>query len=642
MNTGALPEPGEDPLERDPTTINRLIRTLLRKFKKRAYVGYTATPFANIFIHPQAEHPVHGPDLFPSAFILNLHSPSNHVGPAEVFGLPEDRSVGLEEREGLPVARTVDSDEAEEFLPHGHKTHHRPTSLPPSLKKAIRSFLLSCAMRGCRGQENEHQSMLIHVTRWVSVQRELRTLVRAEMEALSSTLRMEGGGNIALLKELKTLWDEDYVPTAGAVAADWDDPLLTPVTWAKVKIRLASVAYRIQVETMNGEAGDIRHYKDAKNGCYIIAIGGDKLSRGLTLEGLTVSYFLRASHMYDTLMQMGRWFGYRPGYLDACRLFITVELQDWYKYIACATLELRKDFDYMSLIGATPQEFGLRVRQHPAELEITSANKMRTGTEMQVSFADTLVETVCFLKKGSNPQNLQAASDLFARLGGATPPPKKLHYYRWTGVDGKEVVGFLKAYHAPKDPHNSRGSRTDLLTEYIESQMRVEELKEWTVVLVNNKENQRIATKSHDFGGGFVVGLRERNNAIDDPASPQYRIIKDHWISPEDEWLDLDDDQLATALRCTIELWRKSTKKNKSEKEPNKPNGKGARNARQAENGLLLVCPIAPDLSSRQQGEPVYTAFAISFPASHSGKTVTYKVNNVYSDDYGGDNESDA
>ena len=413
INTGAIPDFGEDPLERDPTTINRLVRTLLLKFKKRAYVGYTATPFANIFIQHQADHSTCGADLFPSAFILNLHTPSNHVGPAEVFGLPEDRRVGLDEREGLPVVRTVDEDEAEEFMPHGHKKDFRPSSLPPSMKQAIRSFILSCAMRGCRGQENDHQSMLVHVTRFVDVQSELRALVRAEMQSLSSILKMEGLANAELMKELKALWEKDYLPTSAAVGLAWTDPLMTAVPWGCVMKRLATVASRIQVETMNGEAGDVRFYKEAKNGCYIIAIGGDKLSRGLTLEGLTVSYFLRPSHMYDTLMQMGRWFGFRPGYVDACRLFITDELQGWYQYVASAILELRRDFDYMQLIGATPQEFGLRVRQHPAELEITAANKMRTGTQMQVSFADTLVESVFFVKKGPNTQNLQTAKDLF-------------------------------------------------------------------------------------------------------------------------------------------------------------------------------------------------------------------------------------
>jgi hypothetical protein len=639
VNTGILPEPGDDLTEHDPTTINRLLRTLMLKFKKRAYVGYTATPFANIFINHDADHSTYGPDLFPSAFILNLHSPSNHVGPAEVFGLPEDRRSGLGEKEGLPIVVRVDAEEAQGFMPRGHRKDFKPTELPPTLKRAIRCFIISGALRGCRGQENEHQSMLIHVTRFVNVQNELRTLVRAEIQGISSTLKMEGRGSVALMKELKAIWEEDYVPAWSKIVERWNDPLLTKVDWESVKNRIAAVTSRIQVETMNGEAGDIRHYKDAKNGCYIIAIGGDKLSRGLTLEGLTVSYFLRSSHMYDTLMQMGRWFGYRPGYVDACRLFITKELKEWYQYIAAAMLELRQDFDYMSVIGATPAEFGLRVRQHPAELEITAANKMRTGTEMQVSFADTLVETVYFLKNGPNAQNIEAARALFQRLGASTRPELRKDYHVWKTTGGS-VVSFLKAYTPPKDPHNSRGSRIDLVTEYIEAQMKVDELTNWNVVLTSRKGGVDSPLASHDFGGNLKVGLWERNNSLD-ADGVQYRLIKDHLISPKDELIDLSKDQWDTALVFTREMWKKSTRK-KSDKEPSEPNGKGARNVRLAEDGLIIFYLIGPKLAERQPGDPVFVAFAISFPASKSGAAVTYAVNNVYSDEFGMDYEPDA
>ena len=90
------------------------------------------------------------------------------------------------------------------------------------------------------------------------------------------------------------------------------------------------------------------------------------MSRGLTLEGLSVSYFLRASRMYDTLLQMGRWFGYRPGYVDLCRLYTTSELREYYSHITMATEELRREFDLMADRGMTPSDFGLRVRSHPA------------------------------------------------------------------------------------------------------------------------------------------------------------------------------------------------------------------------------------------------------------------------------------
>jgi len=449
---------------------------------------------------------------------------------------------------------------------------------------------------------------------------------------------VEGKGNAALMKELKKIWDTDYAPTSAAVAGWWDDPLLTPVGWDCVKKRLAAVASRVQVETMNGEAADVRHYKEAKDGCYIIAIGGDKLSRGLTLEGLTVSYFLRPSHLYDTLMQMGRWFGYRPGYLDACRLFTTKELQDWYQYISGATLELRRDFDYMALIGSSPAEFGLRVRQHPAELEITAANKMRTGAEMQISFADSLVETVVFSRQDTvKEKNIKTVRAFFGRLGAPATLPGKPDYFAWQGVSGEEVIKFLKTY---ENHPESRRSRPDLLADYIESQMKGQELVRWTVVLVNNKGNARSPEKSYDLGGVLKGGLTFRDDAT--PEGVCYSLRKRHLIDPKHEFLDLNDDQIEEALQHTIDLWQKSTKKKEEQKPPEEPNGKGARNARAPQDGLLLVYPITHNLEMRKEGDPFYTAFAISFPASDSGRTVNYKVNNVYSDEFGGDYEPKA
>jgi hypothetical protein len=613
---------------------------MLLKFHRRAFVSYTATPFANVFILPDATHPKLGPDLFPSAFIINLPPPSNHVGPAEVFGLSADPRMGIEEKSAMPVVRLVTEKEAEAFMPHGHKKDHIPTALSPTLRQAMRCFLLSSAMRGCRGQENKHQSMLIHVTRFVNVQKEVHTLVKTEMESLSSTLRMEGRGRTQLMKEFKELWNDDYVRTSATVKSIWFDPLITAVKWEDVQKRLPSVASRVEVAMVNGQAGDIRRYKEAKDGCYIIAIGGDKLSRGLTLEGLTVSYFLRPSHMYDTLMQMGRWFGYRPGYLDACRLFLTRELRDWYQYIAAATVELRRDFDYMTLINGTPRDFGLRVRQHPAELEITAANKMRTGEEMQVSFADSLVETVVFGRidsttgsKGAESvcaQNLKSLTDFLSGLPKSTSLASKPEYFAWLRVHGKQVVSFLRKYlNHPK----SYRSRPDLLAEYIEAQIAVSELTDWTIVLVNNSDNAASPNKSYDLGNGLKGGLTLRTDVGSDHEG-RYVLPKHHLISPDDELLDLNKTQYQEALQYTIRLWETSTKKNKKASEPTKPNGKGARNARQRQCGLLLLYLIHPDLENRKAADLFYTSFGISFPASKSGQTVAYTVNNVYSDQF--------
>lgn len=160
--------------EHQPTAINSCVRKILHSFARVGYVGYTATPFANIFIHERGETIEEGPDLFPAAFIVNLAAPSNYVGPAKVFGLASSEGrIG-----GLPLLRDIVdhvSPEGGGWMPQKHRNGHHPLhqghdTLPPSLAEAVDSFLLACAARRVRGQGDAHSSMLVHVTRFNSVQ----------------------------------------------------------------------------------------------------------------------------------------------------------------------------------------------------------------------------------------------------------------------------------------------------------------------------------------------------------------------------------------------------------------------------------------------------------------------------------------
>jgi hypothetical protein len=178
VDTGedVVDENGNPDLEHQPKTINRLIRSILHHFSRKAYVGYTATPFANIFIHDRGETQEHGPDLFPAAFITNLAAPSNYVGPGRVFGSASSTP------EELPLVRPLTEEEFQPWMPSKtttspeikpHKNGHRPRwkgedRVPDSLAEAIRSFIYACAVRKLRGQGNKHSSMLIHVTRYTS------------------------------------------------------------------------------------------------------------------------------------------------------------------------------------------------------------------------------------------------------------------------------------------------------------------------------------------------------------------------------------------------------------------------------------------------------------------------------------------
>ena len=404
--------------ENDVTAINGRIRELLDAFEKSAYVGYTATPFANIFINPDAETPKHGEDLFPRSFILNVSPPSNYVSPARVFGLTGDPDAGLEPKEGLPLFRPAEDHET--IFPPKHKKDLQVEALPDSLIRALYNFVLVCAARCARGQTDVHNSMLVHVTRFVDVQHQVAQLVQHHIDTIRRRLAMgEGDKKRTLLSDIRQIWKEDFETTSEKVRSLVSDENLPPVSWEQVAAELPEAAARIEVKEINGHATDALDYVAHRQGFNVVAVGGDKLSRGLTLEGLSVSYFLRASQMYDTLMQMGRWFGYRPGYLDLCRLFTTDDLRKWYRHIALAEVELRREFDRMKAAGLTPRRYGLRVREHPDGLLVTAMNKMSHAQTQRLSYAGQMVQTSHFV---TTPEvvrrNAQVVEHFLEGLGG--------------------------------------------------------------------------------------------------------------------------------------------------------------------------------------------------------------------------------
>ena len=131
--------------------------------------------------------------------------------------------------------------------------------------------------------------------------------------------------------------------------------------------------------------GNSTYEQNTRNGLHVIAIGGLALSRGLTLEGLTVSYIIRNASASDTLMQMARWFGYRSGYENICRLYLPEASRDHYDQIHLAIEELDGEIRLMEQLGKTPEDFGLKVRQSPTGIRITAANKMRSASEFKLA-----------------------------------------------------------------------------------------------------------------------------------------------------------------------------------------------------------------------------------------------------------------
>lgn len=599
--------------ETDVSAINRAIRKIMHLFEKRAYVAYTATPFANIFITDEAESEKLGPDLFPKHFIVNLPAPSNYVGPSRVFGQPEDEE---EPAKPLPLRMVQQLDhDWQAWLPQGHKKGHTPGELPESLKKAIRVFVLTCAARHARGQTTAHNSMLIHVTRFTDVQKEVWKQVDEHLGNLKQRLRRgDGSSPHSILHELEQLWQDEFVPS-----------LHDPLTWDQVKNSLGHAVQKIEVKQINGLAPDTLQYYDKRHvGLSVVAVGGDKLSRGLTLEGLSVSYYLRASRMYDTLMQMGRWFGYRPGYLDLCRLYTTEELVSWYTHITLASDELRADFDEMAAKGMTPADFGLKVRTHPAGLKITAANKMRHGTKMKVSFSGNISETTTFnANPGIRAENQRHLEQFLRSLPDGQTSEGQETTVLWHDVHPSSVIEFLQNYRLHQ---GNNKIRSDLFINYISNRNAAGELLEWTVALVSNstKEHGTLQLAGHEVGwvkrqivtGGEVLSIKRL-------------------LSPTDEYLDLGKPEREQALEITIQNWEKK-KEPKSARQPDRPSGKAARQVRPSSRGLLLIYPVklmpGEGLSS-QDSEPVEVfGFGISFPHARDDKNaaIEYVVNTVY------------
>ncbi|WP_289137779.1 Z1 domain-containing protein [uncultured Brevibacillus sp.] len=600
----------------NPTTINRLIRQLLKTFQKSSYVGYTATPFANIFIYPPDESAnvkKYGEDLFPRSFIINLPAPTNYVGPVQVFGLDDNGELGLDGHPGLPIVETIK--DYESYIPDGHKKDYFVKSLPPTLKKAIKVFVISCAARMVRGQITAHKSMLVHVTRFTAVQERIRDLILEEVTRLQNLLDFgSGNSTYQLIDELKKIWEEDFLDVTDTIQAVIDDPQMTKIKWEQVEEHLYDAAAKIQIRAINGSAKDVLDYKDHPNGMSVIAIGGDKLSRGITLDGLSVSYYLRASKMYDTLMQMGRWFGYRPGYLDLCRLYTSEELIGWYKHIAMANEELRKEFDYMAATGGTPLDYGLRVRTHPDGLQITASNKLKHGTKMAVSFSGGISETVVFYKdRDITEKNHALVNNWLTKL---STPEDVNGSWRWTEVDGSRIIELLEGY---RTHPLSRKAEPSTLCKYIRKLMLEDELNEWTVVLISNRKG----TKQETIAGRNVGLIERRDDSKEDQR--KWMLPKGRLLSPVDEFkYDLDESQRTLALEQTISAWRNNPKR-RGKEEPSQPSGPYIRAVRPKNKGLLLLYPLITSFSEK----PVI-GYSISFPKSHKSVEIEYLVDTTY------------
>lgn len=559
----------------DPTAINRSIRKLINLFSKGSYVAYTATPYANIFIDHQAVHNDLGDDLFPKDFIYALDAPSNYFGARKVFLDSDNKHL-------IPI-----KDEDFAFLPLNHKKDFIISYLPESLYEAIRLFLINISIRRLRGQVNHHNSLLIHISRFTSSHQQVAGFAEKYLNEIKKDVINWGklkdsvtqSGHIRAIKETLEVRlserpsDETWELVLSGIC-DSINTIIVREVHQKTKIRLE---YRDDIATN------------------AIVVGGASLSRGFTLAGLSISYFLRTTVFYDTLMQMGRWFGYRTGYEDLCRVYMPEQTIDHFSRIIEATEDLVQDFKIMAENNRTPNDFGLAVKQHPdSALQVTARNKQKNVHEFffNMKLDGKLKETAWLSEDVSDKkQNLQAMENFLDKLGAETYESIGGSIL-WRNIKKTLVKEFLNEFKVFKrDPLGITGRMPiEFVKKYV-----ADRNTEWDIALYNgdgeeHKNKQftikKVTRKFDKKDGYFEVGNRQISSGNAESIALPSEIRKT---------LDSDRKKIRSVLK----------------------------------NPLLMLYILQKDKTSDSSA---FAAFGISFPGDVLSKdeTVNLKINTVY------------
>ena len=624
-------------------TINKLIRTLLNIFDQNTFIGYTATPYANLFISQEhnedlttivknKEYKI-GEDLFPRDFIINIKAPTNYIGAAKIFGFENQNGI---ENEPLDIFRAID-----DFDPPFFRTINKynkedlPEYLPKSLETAIKSFVLTCAIRRVRGHEKKHNSMLIHVALLVKWIDKVAYLVNDKMREYKNAI---DGNDEALMNGFKHLYESDFLPTTENVLEnlDYTDIRIKTHSWEEVKKELKKAASKIEVRSVHGtrsitnlEYHNIEEidYSRYDNGFSVIAVGGSRLSRGITLEGLSVSYYLRTTKMYDSLMQMGRWFGYRPGYVDLCRLYTTEQIFEWFNHITMATEEMRDDFDEMTAALQKPKDFRLKVRNHNGLMTITSLAKLHHSDKIEISFSGTNPQTYQLLKTKSAIENNFKQFIELMNIGN-----KKIEIIKHKETDSIPRYVLIKDFDKEKIASFLDNYKIDLpkiknakLGEYI---LKQSEIKEWSVAIVSNTDSRVFI----DWKGGSKKGERDKNeelkNYIISIGNHEIELgcsVRNQQLNRNGEFYHISKNQIDDTADRQIDLTKTGFKLNSEIKIERSKEKKG----------LLLIYALDERGTPNVKNNIPIIGYSLHFPKIDNEQKVSYTatINNGFDEE---------
>lgn len=469
------------------TAINRLIVQLLQVIPTSSYVGFTATPYASVLIDPSDSD-----DLYPRDFIIALPKPDGYQGSEVLFGRNE--LDGEDPVDGFDIVRDVPDADRDALVPPTNKIERDAfhPAMTKSLADALRWFLLATAARRARGQFGD-SSCLVHTSRYIDQHFRLADLVRAWIDEVDIDDPL-----------FLAQWEREAAARAPSTSA-------AVVAFGELRPHLPDVLADVRVAVDNGVAApELRlSYSDVPE--TVIAVGGDTLSRGLTLEGLVASYFVRGSRTYDALMQMGRWFGFRPDYEDLSRLWTDRGTMAAFRHLSTVEQEIRSDIAAYSG-RRTPADLALRIRTHPT-LAVTSPNKMRYATRAQVSYASARMQTTFFEAHDADwlGNNYRAADVLVEMLGKPNISNSRPGTLGWASVDPTLVEHFLTSYRFHPDHAELDADR---IVAWLARRSGNGNPVAWNVVVAGREFRETLHWDGEDVDLGTIRLGRQDFNAI--------------------------------------------------------------------------------------------------------------------------------
>lgn len=552
----------------DLNAINRNIRLILSLMEMKTFIAYTATPYSVVLQKSEdigREYTINGiqyqvdenSDLFPKDFIIPIRHGDNYLGIERIFG--------SEDQPELPIVTQIDQhprfneslDDLREIFPTG-SDEYSFSEIPESLKEAIQHYLISCIIRDFRKQD-DHNTMLIHTSHNVSKIDYLAARVSDYLKQLYNLV----------LDNNKTVID-GFKKIHGGIRENSKNPLFTdlfspeaPYSNPELVTRkdILEKITRVTLVSLHSRKNDpslehknhILNYKSSSSQDYIV-VGGNRLSRGLTIEGLHTSYFIRSASRKDSLYQMGRWFGYRSGYEDCVRIYTNSDLYMWFHEIMILESRLRSNIDEMnSQDHMTPSNWEIAVSRSierdslNRSMHISDPNKLRHAANRRMSFGGLSLRTKYFETDNESQKENIAFTKRFLLENidegyefRENSYPKNDANINLKGVPVNKVIQFLEIFSF----HDKQSKDFEDLIQYLKEN---EEISSFSVVLKRLKsgreekhENGRInfsdVTRKNVAPKGS--GYYEINALLDGDKDNTFDIITDENL---DSYLEAQD-----------------------------------------------------------------------------------------------------